>query len=195
MRSYVIAIITGCLFYANAFASDSDNDKVLDTFDLNPSSKVKPFAKGFIQINELGGNFNNVIEKGRYRFGDAITLIGDNFSALNDPVVVVYQHNNVFNFKPSSVSANQLTFNFDVPKGKYALFIYDADSKTNEMKVDAFNNASPLIFGHSEISLNKGQAVYLKRRWFYKRQQNCHWRIKSNPVKRHQYTNTIWCSQ
>lgn len=161
MRSYVIAIITGCLFCANAFASDSDNDKVLDTFDLNPSSKVKPFAKGFIQINELGGNFNNVIEKGRYRFGDAITLIGNNFSALSDPVVVVYQHNNVFNFKPSSVSANQLTFNFDVPKGKYALFVYDADSKTNEMKVDAFNNASPLIFGHSEISLTKGKPFTL----------------------------------
>ncbi|MEM0516619.1 hypothetical protein WCN91_14540 [Pseudoalteromonas sp. YIC-827] len=87
-----------------------------------------------------------MIEKGRYRFGDTITLIGDNFSALNDPVVVVYQHNNVFNFKPNSVSANQLTFNFDVPKGKYALFIYDADSKTAAPRVCVpANEVSALI--------------------------------------------------
>lgn len=162
MRSYVIAIITGCLVCANLYASDSDNDKVLDTYDLSPTTKVKPFVKGHVQVNTLGGNFNNTIEIGRYRFGDALTLIGNNFSALISPIVVVYQHNNVFNFKPTSINGDRLTFNFDVPKGKYALFIYDADNKTNEVKVDAFPNSSPLIFGETEIMLTKGKPYTLK---------------------------------
>lgn len=161
MRSYLIAIISGCVFSATAFAFDSDNDKVLDNFDLNPQKKSAFFAKNTITVSQLSGFYSDISVAGRYRFGDDILITGTQFEKLIAPVVVVYQHNNVFNFKPTSISSEGLVFKLDVPKGKYALFIYDQDQKTNEVKVESLLNNAPLIFGDASVTLEKGKPFSL----------------------------------
>lgn len=162
MRSYFIAIFTSyVLASACAYASDSDNDKVFDQYDVSPLLKVKSFAKNTVSVSQLSGIFNGVSVPGLYRFGDEIAITGNQFNVLTNPIIVVYQHNNIFNFLPATKSNDGLSFKLDVPKGKYSLFLYDNDQKTNELKVEPFALDAPLIFGDSAVSLEKGKAFTL----------------------------------
>ncbi|MCF6455477.1 hypothetical protein [Pseudoalteromonas sp. MMG024] len=100
--TYLLPIL---LFTTNVMASgsvlssqtekDTDYDKVLDVFDSAPEQKVKIMSiedLPMIQLSRISGNFNNKLEKGRYRIGDTVTLTGMGIDKIKDPVVVIYDN-------------------------------------------------------------------------------------------------------
>lgn len=160
-RYFTLTFIAYLLSIFSAFALDTDNDKVLDQYDLSPQQKAKSFAKTDAYLVQLSGVYSDSIASGRYRYGDEVIISGNQLSNLANPIIVIYQHNNIFNFLPITNTLDGLSFKLDVPKSKYSLFIYDNDQKTNELKLEPFAANTPLIFGETSVTLEKGKSVSL----------------------------------
>jgi hypothetical protein len=148
----------------NFSKTDQDNDKIFDAFDQAPNKKVKAMSiEDFpiIQISRVAGHYQNSLEKDRYRVGSVVTITGINLNKMVEPVVVVYNNKNIFNFNAVDVSKKGLSFNLDVPFGEYKVFIYNKGKKSNEIELIPFNKNSPLIFGSTSVILTKGETYTL----------------------------------
>lgn len=158
------------LFTTNVMASgsvlssqtekDTDHDKVFDIYDSSPQQKVKTMSiedLPIIQLSRISGNFNNKIVKGRYRIGDTVTLTGMGIDKIKDPVVVIYDNVRSYNVKQIELSNKGISFQLSVPQGKYKLFVYSNDKRTNDLYIEPFAADAPLIFGSTSVILTRGK--------------------------------------
>ncbi|KPV95536.1 IPT/TIG domain protein [Pseudoalteromonas sp. P1-9] len=139
---------------------DTDHDKVFDIYDSSPEQKVKTMSiedLPMIQLSRISGNFNNKIEKGRYRIGDKVTLTGMGIDKIKDPVVVIYDNVRSYNVKQVESGNKGITFQLSVPQGKYKVFVYNNDKRTNDLYLEPFAADAPLIFGSTSVILTKGE--------------------------------------
>ena len=139
---------------------DTDHDKVFDIYDSSPQQKVKTMSiedLPIIQLSRISGNFNNKIQKGRYRVGDTVTLTGMGIDKIKDPVVVIYDNARSYNVKQVELGNKGISFQLNVPQGKYKLFVYSNDKRTNDLYLEPFAANAPLIFGGTSVILTRGE--------------------------------------
>lgn len=143
---------------------DTDHDKVFDIYDSSPQQKVKTMSiedLPIIQLSRISGNFNNKIQKGRYRIGDTVTLTGMGIDKIKDPVVVIYDNVRSYNVKQVELGNKDISFQLNVPQGKYKLFVYSNDKRTNDLYLEPFAANAPLIFGSTSVILTRDEEYTL----------------------------------
>lgn len=144
---------------------DNDGDKILDVYDASPYERAEGFRLSespSIQIFSQYGYFNGKTEGRFYRVGDNISFTGEDFGELEQPKVVVYNGEEIYNINPTFHNSSELTFKFDVPFGKYKAFIYTGGKRSNEVLLSPYKAGSPLIFGYSKIKVQEGELYELR---------------------------------
>lgn len=158
------------LFTTNVMASgsvlssqtekDTDHDKVFDIYDSSPEQKAKTMSiedLPIIQLSRVSGNFNNKLEKGRYRINDTVMISGMGLNQLKEPVVVIYNNQVTYNIKQVELVQKGISFKLKIPKSTYKVFVYSDNQRTNEIDLEPFSANTPLIFGSTSVILNKGK--------------------------------------
>lgn len=162
------------LFTSNVIASDAmlssqtekdtDDDKVFDVFDSAPEQKVKTMSitdLPIIQLSRISGNFNNKLEKGRYRINDTITITGMGLNQVKNPVVVIHNKQVTYNIKEVDLIKDGISFKLNIPESKYKIFVYTNGQSTNEIFLEPLSEKAPLIFGDNLVILVKGEEYRL----------------------------------
>ena len=148
---------------ADFIDTDNDGDYILDIHDYAPYVKAESISMDstpFIQISSLSSLINGVTTKEVFRGNDVVIINGMNMESVNDPLLVIYSQDNIYNFTPAFIEG-KYRFKLNIPGGKHRAFLYVNDLKTNDIYTIPHNNA-PLILGSSFVMLKRGDNFTLR---------------------------------
>ncbi|WP_238536681.1 MSCRAMM family adhesin SdrC [Pseudoalteromonas maricaloris] len=144
---------------------DNDGDKVLDIYDAEPYERVRGFRLSdspSVQISSQAGYYNGYSLPRIYRIGDSVVFSGDDFAGLENPKVVIYNGDDIYNIAPTSHTNSELIFELNLPFRQYKAFIYTRNKRSNEVRLSPYKAGSPLIFGYASIKVQEGEQYELK---------------------------------
>ena len=144
---------------------DNDGDKVLDIYDAEPYERVRGFRLSdspSVQISSQASYYDGYSLPRIYRIGDSVVFTGDDFAGLENPKVVIYNGEEIYNIAPTSHTNSALIFELNLPLSKYKAFIYTRNKRSNEVRLSPYKAGSPLIFGYASIKVQEGEQYELK---------------------------------